>query len=236
MYEKIVNYFESNLCIENIYFREKYKVWIGWIMVVVLLEIIINNVINNIVDIVCLRIIIMSVVSFSMTAIILVFIYVKPIVEIYKKKIKSPTKIDWIALLMREEILSAYREVEIEEMEKYLVNICEIQNTESLDIIIDMINEEIKDKYTKENFIEKYFGNIILPILIFVLTIYFTNINEKNLGKILVITIISIISSLFAGYCITAIRKINVTPNSKKENLLELKRVLMDLKIKWSRE
>ena len=167
MYEKIVNYFESNLCIENIYFREKYKVWIGWIMVVVLLEIIINNVINNIVDIVCLRIIIMSVVSFSMTAIILVFIYVKPIVEIYKKKIKSPTKIDWIALLMREEILSAYREVEIEEMEKYLVNICEIQNTESLDIIIDMINEEIKDKYTKENFIEKYFGNIILPILIF---------------------------------------------------------------------
>lgn len=235
MYEKIVNYFESNLCIENIYFREKYKVWIGWIMVVVLLEIIINNVINNIVDIVCLRIIIMSVVSFSMTAIILVFIYVKPIVEIYKKKIKSPTKIDWIALLMREEILSAYREVEIEEMEKYLVNICEIQNTESLDIIIDMINEEIKDKYTKENFIEKYFDNIILPILIFVLTIYFTNINEKNLGKILVITIISIISSLFAGYCITAIRKINVTPNSKKENLLELKRVLMDLKIKWSR-
>lgn len=235
MYEKIVNYFESNLCIENIYFREKYKVWIGWIMVVVLLEIIINNVINNIVDIVCLRIIIMSVVSFSMTAINLVFIYVKPIVEIYKKKIKSPTKIDWIALLMREEILSAYREVEIEEMEKYLVNICEIQNTESLDIIIDMINEEIKDKYTKENFIEKYFGNIILPILIFVLTIYFTNINEKNLGKILVITIISIISSLFAGYCITAIRKINVTPNSKKENLLELKRVLMDLKIKWSR-
>lgn len=30
MYEKIVNYFESNLCVENIYFRRKYILLDGW--------------------------------------------------------------------------------------------------------------------------------------------------------------------------------------------------------------
>lgn len=37
MYEKIVNFFESNLCIENIYFRKKYKLWIFSIIAIVLL-------------------------------------------------------------------------------------------------------------------------------------------------------------------------------------------------------
>ena len=32
MYEKIVNYFESNLCVENIYFRRKYILWMVGIL------------------------------------------------------------------------------------------------------------------------------------------------------------------------------------------------------------
>ena len=75
---------------------------------------------------------------------------------------------------MREERLSAYREIEIEEMEAFLKKKCKINNIESIKKIINMINEEIKDKYTKKNFIEKYFNNTILPILILILTIYFT--------------------------------------------------------------
>ncbi len=42
MYEEIVNYFETNLCIENIYFRKHYKSWIFGIIGTVILEFIIN--------------------------------------------------------------------------------------------------------------------------------------------------------------------------------------------------
>ena len=32
MYEKVVEYFEKNLCLENLYFRRKWKLWFGWQM------------------------------------------------------------------------------------------------------------------------------------------------------------------------------------------------------------
>ena len=117
-------------------------------------------------------------------------------------------------------------------MDSFLRKKCKVKNTESIDTIIDMINEEIKDKYTKKNFMEKYFNNTILPILILVLTIYFTNTNEQNLVNILTTTIISILSIIFTGNFITKFKNINITPVRKKENLLELKRVLKDIKIK----
>ena len=116
-------------------------------------------------------------------------------------------------------------------MEVFLKKKCKINNIESIKTIIDMISEEIKDKYTKKNFIEKYFNNTILPILILILTIYFTNTNEQSLANILTTTIISIVSIVFTGNFITKLKNINITPVRKKENLLELKRVLMDIKI-----
>ena len=158
-----------------------------------------------------------------------------PINKIYKAKIKEKTKLDLVGLLMKEERLSAYREIEIEEMEEFIKKKCKINKIESIDTIIDMINEEIKDKYTKKNFREKYFNNTILPILILVLTIYFTNTNEQNLANILITTITSIVSIVVTGSFITKIKDINITPVRKKENLLELKRVLMDIKIDWSK-
>lgn len=131
---------------------------------------------------------------FFMTIVFLLFAYVLPLNKIYKEKIKGKTKLDIIGLLMREERLSAYREIEIETMDDFLRKKCKIRNIGSIDTVIDMINEEIKDKYSNKNFIEKYFNNTILPILILILTMYFTN--------------------------------------TKEENLLELKRILMDIKIK----
>lgn len=232
MYEKIVSYFESQLCIENIYFRRNYILWIVGIIITFLLELIVNNIITNLICNVWARTGIILFIDFFMTIVFLLFAYVLPLNKIYKEKIKGKTKLDIIGLLMREERLSAYREIEIEEMEAFLKKKCKINNIESIKTIIDMINEEIKDKYTKKNFIEKYFNNTILPILILILTIYFTNTNEQSLANILATTIVSIVSIVFTGNFITKIKNINITPIRKKENLLELKRVLIDIKIK----
>lgn len=232
MYEKIVSYFESNLCVENIYFRRNYILWIVGIITTFLLELIVNHMITNLIGNVWTRIGIILFIDFLMTIVFLVLAYVLPLNKIYRGKIKGKTKLDIIGLLMREERLSAYRATEIEEMEVFLKKKCKVNNIESINTIIDMINEEIKDKYTKKNFVEKYFNNTILPILILVLTIYFTNTNEQNLANILTTTIISILSIIFTGNLITKLKNINITPIRKKENLSELKRVLMDIKIK----
>lgn len=45
MYEKIVNYFEEKMCIDNIYFRERHALWIVGVMVTFIVEILINFII-----------------------------------------------------------------------------------------------------------------------------------------------------------------------------------------------
>ena len=149
----------------------------------------------------------------------------------YKYKFNENTKLDLVGLLMKEERLSLYREKEIKEMQFFLKKKFKMNNIESINTIIDMINEEIKEKYVKKNFVEKYFNNTILPIIILILTIYFTNTNEQNLANILMLTIISIIPIILTGNFLNKFKNINITPVNKKENLLELKRVLMDIKI-----
>lgn len=232
MYEKIVSYFESNLCVNNIYFRRKYKLWIVGIVTIFLLELIVNIIITNLIDNIWTRIGIILFIDFLIAIVFLVFVYVLPLNKIYKEKIKGETKLYIIGLLMREERLSAYRKTEIEKMEVFLKKKCKINNIESINTIIDMVNEEIEEKYTEKNFVEKYFNNTILPILILILTIYFTNTNEQNLVNIVTTTTIFILSIIFTGNLIIKLKNINITPVSKKENLLELKRVLMDIKIK----
>ena len=221
MYEKIVNYFESNLCVENIYFRRKYILWMVGILATLLIELIINYIVSNFISNIWIRTIVILSIDFLITLVFLILAYALPINKIYKEKIKGKMKIDLVGLLMKEERLSAYREIEIEEMEVFLKKKCKINNIESIKTIIDMISEEIKDKYTKKNFIEKYFNNTILPILILILTIYFTNTNEQSLANILTTTIISIVSIVFTGNFITKLKNINITPVRKKENLFK---------------
>lgn len=235
MYEKIVNYFEENFCIENIYFRKYYKMWIFGIIGTLILEFIINYILSILIENLWTRSGLILMIDFIITIITMILIYVLPLIKIYRKKVNCQTKIDWIGSLMKEESLSAYREIEIKNMEQFLKNKCNIKKVESINMIIETINQEIEQKYKNKNFIEKYFNNTILPLIILILTVYFTNNNEQQLTEIVAKTITSIASSLFVMYFIQKIRKINVTPVDKVENLIELKRVLNDIKIKWSR-
>lgn len=235
MYEEIVNFFESNLCIENIYFRKNYKLWIFSIIAIVLLELMCNFILTKMFNNVWISIILILFSDLLITSIILFFSYVLPINKIYKYKFNENTKLDLVGLLMKEERLNLYREKEIKEMQFFLKKKCKMKDIESINTVIDMINEKIEYEHTKVNFMDKYFNNTILPILILVLTIYFTNTNEQNITNILAMTITSIGSIALTGNFITKIKNINITPVNKKENLLELKRVLMDIKIKWNK-
>nr|DAZ36072.1 MAG TPA: hypothetical protein [Caudoviricetes sp.] len=235
MYEKIVNHFEENLCMENIYFRKHYKKWIIGIIVTLVLEFVINYILSMLIENLWVRSGIAIIADFTITIIMLIFIYVLPLIKIYRKQVNIKTKFDLIGTLMKEECLSAYREVEIEEMEHFLKNECKIKKIESINMIVELLDQEIEDKYKKKNFIEKYFNNTILPIIIFILTIYFTNNNEQQLTEIIAKTITSVLSIMIVMYFIAKIKNINITPVDKKHNLLELKRLLIDIMIKWNK-
>ncbi len=236
MYEKIVGYFERKLCIENIYFRKNYLLWFIGITTMLIMEIIINKVIDILVNNTWKSFAISLVADFFITGIAVIFIYVIPMIKIYKQKVKIEISFDFLGFLMNEELLSAYREIEIEEMEHFLRRECKIKSTDSIKTIIEVINEEIRDKYEKKNFIEKYFTTIILPLLVLVLTVYLTNNNEQELIGIILTTIISVFSIVITSFLIFKIRNIKITPVNKRQNLLELKRVLTDILINWAKK
>jgi len=235
MYEEIVNYFETNLCVENIYFRKHYKSWISGIVIVTMLEIIINYIISQIISNIWTRIFTILIIDFFITIIFLLLIYILPMIKIYTKKVNQKASFDPLGMLMGEEILSAYRDIEIQNMENFLRKKCKIKNVESISIILDLIDEEIQCKYEKKSFIDKYLNSIVLPLLILVLTVYFTNNNERQLSEIISKTIISIVTVVISGKFVFKIKNINITPVNKKQNLLELKRVLIDIMIKWNK-
>ncbi len=235
MYEKIVNYFEENYCMENIYFRKHYKKWIITIITVLAIELVINHIVSILIDSIWRRIGAILLIDLAIDILIFFFLYVLPLKKIYKQKVKLKTKLDLIGILMKEENLSTYREVEIEGMEHFLKNECKIKRIESINMIVELLDQEIENKYKKKSFIEKYFNNTILPIIIFILTIYFTNNNEQQLTDIVTKTITSILSIIIVMYFISKFKSVNITPVDKEQNLLELKRVLIDIMIKWNK-
>ena len=233
MYEKIVNYFEEKMCIDNVYFREKHVLWIVGVTVTLIVEILINFIIMAFnIDLWC-KTLIFFIIDIFITAISLLIIHVIPIMKIYKKKIKCKTYFDIIGLLMKQEPLSAYQEMQIDDFERFLKNDCKIKNVETIDILIETLDQEIQNKYSKKNIFEN-FNNSIFQILILILTVYFTNNNEQQLSKIIIITVLSFLTISISGSFILKLKNINFTPVNKKQNLIDLKKVLIDIKIKWS--
>ena len=232
MYEKIVNYFEEKMCIDNVYFREKHVLWIVGVMVTLIVEILINFIIMAFnIDLWC-KTLIFFIIDIFITAISLLIIYVIPIMKIYKKKIKCKTYFDIIGLLMKQEPLSAYQEMQIDDFERFIKNDCKIKNVETIDILIETLDQEIQNKYSKNIF--ENFNNSIFQILILILTVYFTNNNVQQLSKIIIITVLSFLTISISGSFILKLKNINFTPVNKKQNLIDLKKVLIDIKIKWS--
>ena len=73
MYEKIVNYFEENFCIENIYFRKYYKMWIFGIIGTLILEFIINYILSILIENLWTRSGLILMIDFIITIILLFF-------------------------------------------------------------------------------------------------------------------------------------------------------------------
>ena len=155
MYEEIVNYFETNLCVENIYFRKHYKSWISGIVIVTMLEIIINYIISQIISNIWTRIFTILIIDFFITLIVLPqFENMSLIIEniltevlpfFYPEIFKDFVKDTWMD---KEEYILP----EIKNIIKEKENIEKEYKTK-----LDEINQRIKDKQEET----KYLYNII---------------------------------------------------------------------------
>ena len=157
MYEKIVNYFEKNLCLNNIYFRSKYRLWLLGTIVLIIIESLINKYLDIHISNVWLEIVVTIVIDMIVTSFVLWFIYFIPVNKIYKSMVKETKEIDFLGILMREEIPSRYREIEIKKVRAFLKK-CKLNTVDSVNEIITMIDKEIEEKYNKKSFLEKHFS------------------------------------------------------------------------------
>jgi hypothetical protein len=133
---------------------------------------------------------------------------------------------------MKEETSNAYADIAVDEMDKYLSDIFKTKSIETLNIVITNLNEEINEKYPQKNWMEKYIS-VILPIIIPFVAIYLTNNNIKKMTEILYSTGVTIMMTIITFYFIWKIKNISITPVDKRKNLLYLKSVLINIKMKW---
>lgn len=236
MYEKVVNYYEENLCLDNMFVRKYYLKWVIGMIVVIMLMTSTNYLIFLILENLWSTIIINLIIDVFIAATFLRLVFIPALIKIYRQKVKTKVKFDIIGILMKQDRLSEYRKVEIKEMETFLKKECKIKNLKSIDMIIEEIDKEIKSKYEKENFFEKHIKNTIITLLIALLPVYFTNNNEVQLFKMFLNSIIIVLGCIFILNLISEFTNIKLfIPVDKKENLLELKRILLDIKIRWNK-
>lgn len=86
MYERIVGYFESKICIENIYFRNNCRLWIIGILVMIFGELLVNNIVKNLMSDKYVRIGIILLMDFCITMVVFLFIYFLPIKKYITKR------------------------------------------------------------------------------------------------------------------------------------------------------
>ncbi len=228
MYNKVLNYFERTYCIENIYFRKHWKLWMfGWLIVFSLCVIIEKTfeVLGHQYS---------TTRTVAINAFLVIPFLIVNMVKMYQTLkeaygIKGKGKIDFLTIITKEATDSFVTNVQIEGMKKYLTELG-IYSRQTIEDIIGIAQKEVSEKYPKRDLIEQFFSKII-PLLLVVLTIFLTNNNVKDLNSIVSITIVGIVSALCMYYFFYGIRNINISPVNKRNNLLDFIEVMENLKI-----
>lgn len=221
MYNDLLNFFENECCISNIFMRKHWKNWyitMGLIIIAIILCTIVDSLLERIV-------LIISIISILIAN---VFIgYLKVLEEEYKKEFKnSKIYFGWLELLQCYRKNPAFFEIQLSKIEKY----CEKKKftNEQIKRFVQYLDEDLDKKYPKDRKNEMFL-TLIIPSTISITTVYITNNQIKDLGEILFVTITSILYTWivsFTFYNLLGIRKFMV---NKRSNLLELKDVLRNI-------
>lgn len=220
MYKRMLNYFENECCIENIFMK---KFWYIWDIVIIFTFVICITFSilkwNTIISLVIVSIIL---IGFS------VFYFKKYKQELKKELECEKIEVNWMAILNKQRFLPAYFEYQEKKLVEYFKS-NNITNQDKEKFLI-YVNEDLENKYPKSK-IKENFLNVMVPTTIAVVSIYLTNSGTKDLNIIINTIIFAII---YAGmitisiYGVSRIGKMMVNP---RKNLLDLKDVLRSINL-----
>lgn len=218
MYQRMLNYFENECCIENIFMQKFWYIWYIVLIITFAIGIIFSMLKFN-------TLISLAIVS-VVWIIFLIFYFKMYIRELQEELQVGKVKINWLSIFNRQRFLPAYFEFQEKKIEKYFKT-HNITNDDKEKFLV-YVNEDLEKKYPQSK-IKENFLNVIVPTTIAVASIYLTNAGIKDLN-IIINTIISAI--VCAGivtisiYGISQIGKMLVNP---RRNLLDLKDVLRNI-------
>lgn len=228
MYNKILNFFESTFCVENIFLREHYKFWfIGWFV----------NIVEYIIIIKVLEwqgtqysFIMLLIISFLILLPFVVELCVKEY-KIFKKVIgfSGECKLDWLNIFSNEATYSMYLDAKIKGMKQYLIK--EGMYTETkIEKLINIAYKELNEKYPEKNILEKFLSNFG-PYISIVITAYLANNAITNLDNIVTITCVFIVCGFFIYFIYDGIKNMRFTTVDKRKNLLDFIEVLENIRL-----
>lgn len=220
MYQRMLNYFENECCIESIFMKKFWYIWYLILIITFAICVIFSVLKYN-------TLISLAIVS-TIWIVFSIFYFKMYIRELQKELQDEKIKINWLAIFNKQRFLPAYFEFQEKKMGQYF-KIHNITNNDKEKFLV-YVNEDLEKKYPQSK-IKENFLNVIVPTTIAIVSIYLTNAGTKELNTI-INTIISAI--IYAGmvtvsiYGLSQIGKMLVNP---RRNLLDLKDVLRSITI-----
>ena len=180
MYNELLNYFENECCISNIFMRKYWMLW--YIAIAIIIAIVFFT--RNISNILVRYLIILSV------GILIVLSVFKKFFKVFKEELKKENKIEelefpFLELLQEYRYIPAYYEFQLKKVKEYCLE-NDITN-EEIQRFIQYIDEDIDKKFPKDRKNE-LFLSVVIPSIISSVTVYISNNKIKNIGEIVAIT------------------------------------------------
>lgn len=220
MYQRMLNYFENECCIENIFMKKYWYIWY-----IILISTIVICVIFSMLKI---NILISLAIVFAIWIAFSIFYFKKYIRELQNELQGEKVKINWLAIFTRQRFLPAYFEFQEKKLSDYF-RTHNITN-EDKEKFLMYINEDLENKYPQSR-IKENFLNVIVPMTVAVVSIYLTNSEAKDLGIIINTIIYAIIYAGMVTISIYGVSRIGRMLVNSRRNLLDLKEVLRNIQI-----
>lgn len=212
MYNKLLNYFENNCCIANIYIKKYCFVW----DIVIVLIIAINFIFTN-----------QFVIPFCITMIVMILLFINLNKfmnnEIKKEVYLGKLNIDFLSVLENRKYDEKYSEFQFKRLKKFCIE--NNLSNDNLKDILQYVDDDLKNKYPSNQKIE-IFLSVAIPTVIAIMTVYITNNQIKDMKYIIVSTIFFIIYAWAILYGIYLIRYFLI---NQRRDLLELKDTLRNI-------
>lgn len=220
MYQRMLNYFENECCIENIFMKKYWYIWYIILISTIVICVIFSMLKINI--LISLAIVLAIWIAFS------IFYFKKYIRELQNELQGEKVKINWLAIFTKQRFLPAYFEFQEKKLSDYFrTHNITIEDKEKF---LMYINEDLENKYPQSR-IKENFLNVIVPTTVAVVSIYLTNSEAKDLGIIINTIIYAIIYAGMVTISIYGVSRIGRMLVNSRRNLLDLKEVLRNIQI-----